>query len=350
MREQTLRWLELSAPVWTRDVGSTLALLDSKDGLLREAAANLAVAELPGAGGEVRRALAERIAQLLVAKETEPGQHDGLARVASLVLLDELTPLIPLEDLIVLFATGSAGARTVAGALLGRHPEALDAIGLSRLAALGSNEVASLRESVRALLLSALPALRLDPSPLFALVESEWPDARTFALDLLRSELAPSLGRAVALGFLDSRRAEVQRLGRDLLYRDVLTLAAHEIDAIVDRLVQHPDRAVHAVALELLLLAPEDERTLRPELLPLLRATLFDLTPQRATKRGVLALLRSAALRDEASARLAAPLLSDFVGTKGRLDFEETIATLLEIRLAHPALESKLQLVGGPTA
>ncbi len=44
-------------------------------------------------------------------------------------------------------------------------------------------------------------------SPLFALVESEWPDARTFALDLLRSELAPSLGRAVALGFVIGQKA-----------------------------------------------------------------------------------------------------------------------------------------------
>ncbi len=349
VRELAMRWLEISAPVWAADAHLIARLLGARDQAVRETVARLAVAEL-GGSPEVRAALAKTIAARLLEPESEPGLHDGYASVAVHALLAELTPLVPMDDLVVLLATGSAGARSVAGALLARHPEAIGSIGLARLAELGSHEVASLRESVRALLRLALPSLHADPSPLFSLAESDWPDARAFALGLLRDELAPSLGRSVALGFLDSRRVDVQDLGRDLLFRHADDLGGVEIDGIVDRLAQHTHRNVHRVALQLLLRTPPARVSLRPGLLPLFRSALFDLAPDGTVKRSLLDLLRAAGVRDEGNARFAVELLSDFVGTEGKRDFEVALAALVEIRLAFPQLPSAVTLAGGASA
>jgi hypothetical protein len=347
VRELALQWLEASAAVWSSDAETLISLLGARDAMVRDAVARLASPELAAAEPALRQTLAERFSKVLLLPESVPGAHDGFALVATQALLSELAPLFPLEQLIVLLATGSSGARSVAGALLGWHVEALDSIGLTRLAVLGSHEVASLRESVRSLLRRALSTLKEDPSPLFTLVESSWKDSRDFAIGLLREELAPSLGTETALGFLDSTRKDVQALGRHLLHRDLDSIDANKKTEIVVRLAQHPHGGVRRTAMEILLKQPPGEISLGPEILALLRSVLFDVKADRISKKGALSILHSTGVRDEKDARAASALLADFAGTEGKQDFELTITALAAIRLAFPGIPSPLRLLTG---
>lgn len=347
VRDLALQWLEVSAPVWSTNAGVLIRLLGAKDAVVRDAVARLASPELAAAGPALRDELAHQISRILLQPEGEPGAHDGFALVATQALMPELLPLLPMEHLIVLLASGSTGARSVAGALLGWHAEALDSIGLARLAQLGSHEVASLRGSVRSLLRRALPALMADPSPLFTLVESDWPDSREFAIGLLREELAPRLGRETALGFLDSSRKDVQALGRDLLFRDLGALDGATAAEIVARLAQHAQSGVRRVAVEVLLSRRAEEITLTEDVIGLLRSILFDPKSDRMSRTGALSILHAAGVRDGENARAAAALLGDFAGTEGKHDFELVITSLAAIRLAFPGIPSPLQLLAG---
>ncbi len=347
VRDLALHWLETSAAVWSTDTETLIGLLSAKDTIVRDAIARLASPELAAADPALRHTLAEWISKRLLQPESEQGQHEGLALIATQALLAELAPLLPMEQLIVLLATGSSGARSVAGALLGWHAEAIDSIGLARLAVLGSHEVAALRESVRSLLRRALPALIADPSPLFTLVESNWPDTRDFAINLLREEVAPSLGTDAALGFLDSSRKDVQALGRDLLFRELDTLGDVKRAEIVARLAQHPHGGVRQIAVEILVNGRAETLSLGPEILALLRAILFDLKASRVSRTRALSILRTAGLRDEENARAASVLLSDFAGTEGKRDFELTLTALTEIHLAFPAVPNPVHLFAG---
>lgn len=347
VRALALRCIEESAPTWSRDPDTVLRLLAAKDPEVRECVARSGASALREAAEPHLQEIAARVASRLRAKEQEEGSHDAVATLALGALLPQLSTLFDFEELVVLVATGSTGARSVAGALIGRVPNAARSIGAARLAVLCGHDVASLRASARDLLLSSgLDELQADPTLLFTLLDSEWDDARAFAIALLRTRLAPLLGRDVALGFLDSERADVQDLGRDLLFRDLSAAPSEEVAAIVHRLAQHPHRSVQRVAVDLAV--GRRETPLTPELVPLLRSALFDISPDRRLKRAVFEFLRASGSRDEASARMAMELLRDFVGTEGRHDFELALGAMAHIQLAQPAVAGPL--VGGSPA
>ncbi|HLM73762.1 MAG TPA: hypothetical protein VK459_13745, partial [Polyangiaceae bacterium] len=117
------------------------------------------------------------------------------------------------------------------------------------------------------------------------------------------------------------------------------------VDEVLSRLVQHPHPNMRGFALDLAV------RYLRPGFVhlakvePLCRAILFDLWPSLKAKRQVLDFLAARGLADEGQAEVAARILSDYVYTKGRADFERVMEALVRIGLEHPSVASAVRVL-----
>jgi hypothetical protein len=338
------RFLTATASQWTTDIDRVMRFLGNSDASTRTVAAGLVLASLDDADLWHRRELAERILAVLHSGEATHGAHEGYARVARDGLAEEMANLLDIEELMAMVSKGSPAAQTVAGAVLGRKPGALTALGLPRVLAMALHDVAIVRESARAMILGALDTLRNDPSLLFTLAESEWADTRSFAFELLRTEVDLSrLGLDGYVGLCDANRPEVQAFGREVVLRDLDRL---DMGELIHRLSQHPAPAMRRFALDLVLghLKPGFVALARLE--SFFRACLFDLWPSRVEKRNVVDFLLARGLEDERQAEVAARLLGDFVRSKTRYDFERALEALVRIRLAHPGVESRVVVQG----
>ena len=213
VRDMGMRRVRLTAPVWTRNADRIadflgVAHVDMR-ALVVELARN-ALRNLP----EVRQQLALRLLVDSAQPEATAGRHEGFGQLARLALLDELDAVLSLDEIVSLVAAGSPSAQSLAGELLGRRPEALAELGLERLVALAQHEIVAVRAAAQRLIRSAGAILQHDPSPLFVLVESDWPDTRNLAFDLLRTEVHPeALGLDGIVGLIDSNRLDVQAVG-----------------------------------------------------------------------------------------------------------------------------------------
>jgi hypothetical protein len=250
--------------------------------------------------------------------------------------------MLDTDALLAIIDAGSTASRALAGAVLGRRPEAFAALGAERVRALSESEIAGVRRAAHALLESAAASLREDPSPLFVLVESAWDDTRKVALDLLRDVVGyERLGLDGLIGLCDATRPDVRALGRELLVRSFDELDAQ---AVLFKLVEHPARDMRRFALSLVEehLPPGFVRLARVE--GFAKAVLLDLSPDREVKRRLIAFLERRGTSDEEQARVAAALLSSVVRTATVHDFERVLAALATIQLAHPSVASAVAL------
>jgi hypothetical protein len=339
------QFLRRCVGLWTHDVERVLTFLLLPVAASRSVAAELLLAH-PPADAELRRNLAEQVLARIRQPETVADTHLLLARIGRELLAAELDQLVTVPDLLALIAGGSAGAQALAGHLLARRPEAVAELGIERLTALAQHPLAAVRSSAHALLRAAADRLRTDPGPLFVLVESEWDDTRAVALELLRPAVDVSkLGLDGLMGLLDSNRVEVQDLGRESALAHFAALPAVEL---VDRLAQHPHPNMRRFALELASEHLPDTADALTGLERFFRTALLDLSPERKVKRRVVALLLERGLRDVPQARVAARVLGEAVRLNGRADFEDALAALTRLQLAHPTLESPVALAEAP--
>jgi hypothetical protein len=334
-------WLRQTAPLWANDPARALAFLELPDGVSRAIAADLLIAHL-GADPQVRRTLADGVLARLRAAEPSEGAHEALSRVAREALADELNARLTVADLAKMVSHGSPAAQAMAGALLGRRPEALAELGLERVAELAGHEIAAVRAAAHQLIRAAHDRLRESHALLFTLVESEWEDTRHFAMEMLR-KVVPwgEEGLDGFVGLLDSNRVEVQDLGRDLVRQYFPRLPVAEL---IGRITEHPHPNVRRFALELVVghLPPGAEPLSR--LSQFFRSALFDVWPERRVKRQVIDFLAKRGLEDEGQAAVAAGLLGEFVRLQSRGDFERALEALARIRLAFPKADNPLTL------
>ena len=340
--ELGLRWLKLTAHLWTRDLAQTLAFLESKSGEVRVLASAMVVASLQGAAPAVRQALADKILARLKAPEATPGDHDRYARVATEGLAAELLTRLSLDELMQMIASGSGSAKAIAGGLIARRPGTFEALSLERVLPLTDSDIAAVRAAGIALMHSAVSYFKDQPAVLFELAESRWADVRTGAIGLLQAADVGRLGMDAIVGLCDSNHEEVQNLGKDLVIAHLPQLDPQEL---LFRLAQHPGRNVRRFALDLV------EKHLKEGFVPLarlelfFRAALMDLSPERAMKRRVLQLLERRGVRDEGQAEMAASILKDFLRTAVKNDFELASVALVSIQLAHPGIDTGLKVV-----
>ncbi len=346
-RELGQRWVRLTAPLWVRDPERIVAFLTLPDGGTRSLVAELTVTNLP-TDASLRRMLAELILGVLLKPEVTESLHDGIARVAREALVEELGSLLRLPELIALVSTGSPSAQAVAGDLLGRRPEAVAELGLECLTALAEHPIAAVRSASQKLMRSAVAHFQADPSLLLVLVESDWPDTRDTAFQLLRTSANPAaLGLDGLMGLLDSNRVDVQNVGQELMRQHFAQLDAAEL---VFRLVQHPHPNMRRFALDLAINHLPDGAEPLGKLEGFFRAALFDLWPERPVKRGVLDFLTARGLRDEGQAAVAVGILADAVRLQGRADFERALEGLVRLQLSYPHLQAGVKLrAGGDT-
>ena len=346
VRAVGLGWLERTAALWCSEPERAMRFLIAKDPSSRAAAARILSLRLPGSDPSARRELAKRILERLSQPESAEGD-DGvllsLSLVARTALVDEIHDLLTLSELIGLVERGPLPARGVGGAVLARYPVDLDALGPERAIALAQNEVAAVREAVRASLEASVDRLRSDPSILFELAESDWEDTRRSALELLRDGVElEALGPAGLVGLCDSNRVEVQDLGKELVVRH---LAELDPEALLFQLAEHPHRNMRRFAMDLIERhLPAGAGSLR-RLRSFFRAVLLDLWPEREMKNRVLAFLRARGMADAEQAASVVDILEGFARTRTRADFERTLELLAQLSLAHPSLASPVELV-----
>lgn len=338
------RWLRLTAHLWLQEPDRILDFLGIPQQNLRALVVEAVVGYLrPHA--ELRQTLAPRLLTILNSPEAFPGEHTGYAAVVQEVLTAEFARLITVSELADLLAGGSDAVKIMASELLRRRPDAAAELGLERLAALAQHELAAVRSAAFALIRSAVPHLRQDPSILFLLAESDWEDARSLAFELLQEKIdVAALGLDGLLGLLDSTRAAVQDVGKALTLKHLPQLSAAEL---IRRLCEHPHPNMRPFALELAVQYLPQSRESLAQLRGFCRSALFDLWPDRAVKHLVIDFLAARAVEDAAQAEVAAAILGDVVRVQGRDDFERALQALVRIRLAHPELPSTVQLVPG---
>jgi hypothetical protein len=337
--ELVRRWLDDSGSLWAVDPDRLLRYAECRHGGVRAFAMERAVQALRAAPAERRQELARQILERLRAGEPEVGLHAPLARLAATALAGEIEALLDTAELLELIRTGSNPAKELAGALLARRPDALELLGLEGVVALADHEVAAVRAASHAMLERSRPALEKDPSVLYALAESAWPDTRDQAAAILRSLPIDILGLDGIIGLCDSTHPQVQALGRELVVRHFDQLSA---DAVLFRLAEHPAQAMRRYVLDLV------RHHLRPGAIPLMRierfvrACLFDIKPARDIKQGLLDFLLERGLADERQAEVVAGLLGAVVRSRTDHDFQRVSAALARIQLAHPEVSSDL--------
>lgn len=338
------RLLQLVAPLWTRQPERIFSFLRATDPETRALVISLTRAGI-AADPALRHTLAQMLLTVLRAPEETPGAHEGPNQLVREALLPEFNALVGVTELAEWIARGTPLTQALAGDLLRHRPEALEELGIARLTELAQHSVAAVRAGMHALLRSAEALLRADPSPLFVLVESDWPDTRELAFELLRRVIDPSTGGIDPLfGLLDSNRPEVQDLGKELT---TLHFAKLDPEDVVYRSAQHPHPNMRPFALDLVVKHLPDGASPLGQLRNFFRSALFDTWPERRVKRRVIDFLAERGLRDEQQAEVAAGILADVARLQGRADFERALEALVRIKLAFPEVEAAIQVRAG---
>src|SRR5690606_23127105 len=267
-----------------------------------------------------RMAVAEAVRAALQSEEPREGAHAPLGELARRALLADLDAMLDTSRLIAMLEQGSTASRALAGSVLGRRPEAFEALGSDRLRALAESELVVLRRAAHGLLEVGVEALRAAPSLLFVLAESRWDDTRQAVLSMLRDAVGfERLGMDGLIGLADASHPDVRALGRELILRSFDEL---DVQEVLFKLVEHPARDMRRFAIGLV------EEHLEPGFVPLARiegfvkAVLLDLSPDREVKRRIVAFLEARGLADERQAELVAGWLGQVVRTATVHDFE----------------------------
>ena len=342
-RRLGLEWLEATAPRWARDPEWCGTILASSQPAVRERAATLAIQALAGASAEERAAVARALLDRIAQGEPVSGAHDACVRVALESLGREMAGLVAADVLVRWLESGSNAMKAVAATLLGQRGDAYDVLGLPRLAAMSRHELAAVRAGALAVLRGSLERQREDPSALLEIADSDWPDSRAAALELLRQLDVARLSLDAILGVVDSRHADAQGLGREALER---TRDRWDPAVVVPRLLEHPHPAMRPFALDMAeahLLGGLAGQAAAPGFF---RAVLLDLKPSRAAKRKAIALLLENGMRSLEQARLAGAVLGDMLRTRTRRDFDDALEALAELRLVYPELDVPLTVKG----
>ncbi|MBL8798643.1 MAG: hypothetical protein JNM56_32410 [Planctomycetia bacterium] len=345
-RQLGMRFLRLCAALWTRQPERIVEFLGKPHPELRELVLELVLPVLAG-DAALRRALAERVLAMLCQPEVTEGAHEGLGILARAALQRELAALLDVPQLADLILRGSPAAQSLAGELLQHRPEAIAELGLERLVALAQHAVAAVRLGAHALLRSALEPLQRDPAPLFVLVESDWPDTRQVAFDLLRRLDIAALGFDGLLGLLDSNRVDVQDMGQELARQHLACLPTADL---AERLTQHPHPHMRAFALQLVEQHLPTGHEPLARLRRFFRTAFLDLRPRRAIKRRMVDFLLQRGLQDTRQAEAAALILGDVLRLHGRADAERALEALVRLKLAFPEIDAAVVLWPGGAA
>ncbi|MBX3192492.1 MAG: hypothetical protein KF819_36210 [Labilithrix sp.] len=332
VRDLGLEWIGLTLPLWTLTPHRVVQLLSGGDGTARSAVAAHVVSALAIASPDARRAMALAILDALRAPEPAEGAHDPYGAIAR-ALGTEIAANASASDLLGMLGAASAAARAAAASALAVHPDVDAIIGPAELAFLGSHAQVALREAARALLRRRSPALRSDPSSLFDLLDSEWPDMRAFAAELLGAVVdASTLSVDAVVGIVDSTYPDVQDLGKALIARRIADLPTSELLA---KLLEHPHPNMRRFVLDLVVAHLKEGFVALASTEEMFRAIFLDTSPDRSLKRDAIAFLEKRGCVDERQAEIALRLLVEVVKSKTVFDFDLALGAITTIKFTQ---------------
>lgn len=346
VRNHGLVWLNETAPLWSKDSAWILRFLAMPHPGSRDAAARVVSSSVKALVASQRRELAVELLARIAKKEHEEGAHSGYAEVLRTGLADEAADATSITQALAMLE-GSDSSLSVGAAILAKKPGALEILGTFKVLAMATHEKAAVRSAAMTLLAGSPAALAKDPSALFGLVESDWDDVRTAAIAMLdKIDLSP-LGLDGLMGLADSTRIDVQRKARGILEK-ALADPAVDVHELLARLGQHPSPFTRAFAVDLATkhLKPGFVRLAKLELL--FRSALFDVWPDRKTKRTVIAFLDERGQQDENQAEVAAQILGDFVRTQTHDDRERALMAIVHIALKFPHIKTPVVIKEPP--
>ena len=339
VRTLGLSWLEQSRSAWARSphvVHWIMNLLEHEDAEVRALSAEQAARALEFVSRDAREELARRILEVLVKPEPEPGAFDSHGRVGQL-LASEIAALVTIPQLFGLLARGGAASRAVAMSALVSKEGAANELGADRLIVLASDEQALVRQAAFQLLRELRAAFDQDPSPLFALLELPFADARQFAKELLTGGNSAELSLDVLLGLCDSNLVEAQDVGKSLVESRLAALAP---DKLITALTQHPHKNIQRFALGLVLGHLQAGFVKLSALETFFRAVLLDAVPDRKMKRSLMDFLGARGVLDENQAAVCARLLTVMAKSQTKFESERALTLLTQIKLRYPAVET----------
>lgn len=297
--------------------------------ILRLAATNEAFAQ----------SLVGELYPLLARKERYEGLHGDVYRLLVESLGNALFA-IPREHIDRLLDSKYERAQGLGATLLERYVPPRE-VSMRRLVTLASHEAFAVREWVRRAYRDDPQRVKSELEESVRLVDSTWPDTRTFAFDYFRTQLGESDWKPeVLVSVADSVDKSVQAFGRELITR--FFDESHGQTYLL-RLSQHPSPDLQLFATNYLerFAAGDHERI---EALELYFVTvLCQVNRGRVAKDRVLAFLRREAMKSEATAGVVTRVLVRQSATMAVGDKARCIETLREIRQVYPHIDTPLR-------
>ncbi|WP_249136394.1 hypothetical protein [Bradyrhizobium tropiciagri] len=227
----------------------------------------------------------------------------------------------------------ATGARMLGAKLL----ESRDASHFSvrQLARLGNHSFATVRRFALHAFATDEARFRADPQNAVLLVESEWDDVRTIAVNRLTAWPSDALPAPALAVMADSTVPAVQDGARLLLRR---SLADGDIAEVLGRVLEHPSGSFHLFVTELITGGSLADPAIFAKFLTQARIILMQINRGRIAKDRIFTALRNEALAQRHRAEPIAQLLYDFTLSVTLRDKAPALMILRDIAHAWPDL------------
>ncbi len=340
-RQLVIRWLRLTHTCWTREVEQALDWVQTPHGDVREVVSELlarALAQSP----ELREALAPPLRAVLDQPGLEEGAAIGLAELGQRSLTEELNRALTPGDLLRWAEQGLPAVQGLAGWLLGQRAHVIEELGLDAVVNLAEHPVFMVRQGAQQLLKGVVDRFVAHPLVLLRLAESEWPDTRRLAFELLRAVVAQGkLDLDALISLIDSTRVDVQDVAIELMRKRLPTLPMVEV---LGRISEHPHANLRRFTLELATRhLPAGAGPLRM-LGRLFLSTFLDLSPDRGLMEAVLTFLEQRGLASQEEGEVAAQVLFEVARMDHKGLAPRALQLLTRLKLSFPAMRSPLVL------
>jgi hypothetical protein len=227
----------------------------------------------------------------------------------------------------------ASGARLMGAKLLERRDP--QRFSVRQLARLGNHPFAAVRRFALQAFAADEARFRADPQNAVLLVESEWDDVRTTAVNRLTAWPSDALPAAALAVMADSTVPAVQDGARLLLRR---SLAEGDVAEVLGRVLEHPSGSFHLFVTELLTGSSLADAAIFAKFLTQARIILMQINRGRIAKDRKFMALRNEALANKDRAADIAQLLHDFTLSVTLRDKAPALIILRDIARAWPDL------------
>jgi hypothetical protein len=290
---------------------------------------------------DVGRVIADRLIDALMQKQPEGAP----AHIVTL-LRNELANVLPVKPpgmIMRLINAFSPHAREAGGLLLGQLGP--DDLGLDDIARLANHEILAVRQGAWRIAKLAIDRYRVAQVAVSRLVDSQWEDTRTFAMELI-TELG-TLSADAIIAICDSIKPEVQALGKQLLFAQFTEANAGKY---LVRLSEHPSTNLQLLVSGLLEHHLQGDLVRLQAIVPYLVTVLSQVNRGRIAKERVMALVRREAVRTAEGARILAPLLDRQSATIAITQKHPLIQTMVEVHHVFPEVPLPITVATPPSA